>query len=138
MRKLAVAHFKYSPFVNTMITHSHTCTPTTLTIAFCIFFSSKLRKRDSTVFRLQLCFSMALMFVSFLVGIGRVEIFGVCVTASAFIEYFTLTTLMWMAAEALLMFQKLVFVFSEVPIRYIVIVSLICWCKSMLPMIHNV
>ena len=66
----------------------------------------------------------------FVVGIERVEVYGVCVAISAFIHYFTLVTLMWMAAEALLMFQKLIIVFTQITTRYLVIVSLFCWRKS--------
>ena len=48
---------------------------------------------------------------------------------SALIHYFTLVAMMWMGAEAVLMFQKLVIVFVRITTRYIVAVSIICWCK---------
>ena len=38
-------------------------------------------------------------------------IYGGCVTLSLLVHYFTLAAVMWMGAEALLMFQKLVIVF---------------------------
>ena len=46
---------------------------------------------------------------------------------SVLIHYFTLVAVMWMGAEALLMFQKLVIVFVQITTRFIVILSLICW-----------
>ena len=65
-----------------------------------------------------------------MVGIDRTEVFEGCVTVSVLIHYFTLVAVMWMGAEALLMFQKLVIVFVHITTRYIVIVSLVCWCKQ--------
>ena len=63
-------------------------------------------------------------------GIDRTEVYGVCVAMSALLHYFTLVAVMWMGAEALLMFQKLVIVFAQITTKYIIIVSLVCWCKS--------
>ena len=54
---------------------------------------------------------------------------GGCVTVSALIHYFTLVAVMWMGAEALLMFQKLVIVFTQITTKYIIGVSFVCWCK---------
>ena len=51
-------------------------------------------------------------------------------TVSALVHYFTLVAVMWMGAEALFMFQKLVLVFVEITTKYIIIVSVICWGKS--------
>ena len=48
---------------------------------------------------------------------------------SVLIHYFTLVAVMWMGAEAVLMFKKLVIVFVRITTRYIVAVSLVCWCK---------
>ena len=48
---------------------------------------------------------------------------------SVLIHYFTLVAVMWMGAEAVLMFQKLVIVFIRITTRYIIAVSLVCWCK---------
>ena len=59
-------------------------------------------------------------------------IYGGCVTLSLLVHYFTLVAVMWMGAEALLMFQKLVIVFVRITTKFIVIVSLICWSKLLL------
>ena len=48
---------------------------------------------------------------------------------SALIHYFTLVAVMFMGAEAVLMFQKLVLVFGSTSTKFFVTMSLICWCK---------
>ena len=48
---------------------------------------------------------------------------------SALIHYCTLVAVMFMGAEAVLMFQKLVIVFGSTSTKFIVTVSLICWRK---------
>ena len=70
------------------------------------------------------------MLLVFVIGIDRVppkNLYGGCVAVSATIHYFTLAAVMWMGAEALLMFQKLVIVFIKITTKYIVIVSIVCW-----------
>ncbi len=93
------------------------------------FHLRRLRKRDATKFHVQLCVAIGCMLIVFVVGVDRSEVFGICVTMSALIQYFTLASVMWMGAEALLMFQKLVIVFIQFTTRYFVIVSLVCWRK---------
>ena len=90
----------------------------------------KLRKRDATKFHVQLSLALLSMLVVFAVGIDRTEVFEGCVLVSVLIHYFTLVAVMWMGAEALLMFQKLVIVFVQITKRQIIITSLICWCKE--------
>lgn len=53
-------------------------------------------------------------------------------TVSLLVHYFTLVAVMWMGAEALFMFQKLVLVFIEITTKYIIIVSIICWGNTFL------
>ena len=89
----------------------------------------RLRRRDASKFHIQLCVSIFLMLLVFLVGVQQTSVKAGCVTVSVLIHYFTLVAVMWMGAEALLMFQKLVIVFVRITTRYIVLVSLICWCK---------
>ena len=48
---------------------------------------------------------------------------------SALIHYFTLAAVMWMGAEALYMFEKLVIVFVQINTKYIIAASIICWSK---------
>ena len=58
-----------------------------------------------------------------------IDPYGGCVMVSILVHYFTLVAVMWMGAEALLMFQKLVIVFTQVTTKFIVYVSIICWSK---------
>lgn len=48
---------------------------------------------------------------------------------SALIHYFSLASVLWMGAEAVLMFHKLVLIFKRVTGRLIVITSFVCWSK---------
>ena len=97
-------------------------------------FYRKLRQRDVSKFQIQLCISLFFMLIVFASGINRTRVYGVCVTMSALIHYFTLVTWMWMGALAVNMYQKLVIVFVHISTRYIIAVSLVCWCK--LPEYH--
>ena len=94
---------------------------------FSSLISNVLRKqriKDASKYHIQLCCALIGMLLVFVIGIDRTETFGGCVTASVLI---TLVAVMWMGAEALFMFQKLVLVFSQITKCYIVILSLICW-----------
>ena len=53
----------------------------------------------------------------------------ICILFS-FAEYLILVVLMWMGAEGLLLFQKLLLVFKKTTTLYITVVSLICWGES--------
>ena len=69
------------------------------------------------------------MLIIFVCGIDQTHPYEGCVLVSVLIHYFTLVAVMWMGAEAVLMFQKLVIVFGHITTRFIVAVSLVCWCK---------
>ena len=69
------------------------------------------------------------MLIVFVCGIDKTHVYGSCMLVSVLIHYFTLAAVMWMGAEAVFMFQKLVIVFSQTTTKYIVTVSLVCWCK---------
>ena len=60
---------------------------------------------------------------------GKTDPYGGCMMVSILVHYFTLVAVMWMGAEALLMFQKLVIIFTRVTTRFMVYVSIICWSK---------
>ena len=90
-------------------------------------------------FHIQL--SLAILFmlvVSFaLVTLSAENIaalYGGCMTVSVLVHYFTLVAVMWMGAEALLMFLKLVIVFIQITTKFIVFVSLFCWSKFNSPL----
>ena len=105
----------------------HLASPNKLLVIISIF--RKLRKRDASKFHVQLCIAIFCMLLVFVAGIDRTGNMGGCVTVSALIHYFTLVAVMWMGAEALLMFQKLVIVFTQITTKYIIGVSIVCWCK---------
>ena len=48
---------------------------------------------------------------------------------SVLIHYFTLAAVMFMGAEAVLMFQKLIVVYGQTSTKFFVAVTLICWCE---------
>ena len=54
------------------------------------------------------------MLIIFVIGIDKTGEYGGCVLVSVLVHYFTLVAVMWMGAEAVLMFQKLVIVFVRI------------------------
>ena len=94
----------------------------------------KLRQKDTSKYHIQLSLAILLMLiVSFVLVVFSAEnigsLYGGCVTMSVLVHYFTLVAVMWMGAEALLMFQKLVIVFSRITTKFIVSISIVCWSK---------
>ena len=94
----------------------------------------KLRQKDTSKYHIQL--SLAILFmliVAFVLVVLSAEkvtvLYGGCVTVSVLVHYFTLVAVMWMGAEALLMFQKLVIIFTRITTKFIVSVSVVCWSK---------
>ena len=82
-----------------------------------------------TKFHCQLFIALLGMYFWFLVGIGRTDTEALCTIMSLIIQYFSLASLFWMGAEALLMFKKLIIVFGSISLKFVIAVSLICWCK---------
>ena len=74
-------------------------------------------------------YSSILLLIIFVCGINRTAVYGGCVAVSALIHYFTLVSVMFMGAVAVLMFQKLVIVFGSTSVKFLVTLSLICWRK---------
>ena len=94
----------------------------------------KLREKDASKYHIQLSLAILLMLVVSLVLISLsaesvAALYGGCVMVSILVHYFTLVAVMWMGAEALLMFQKLVIIFTRVTTKFMVYVSIICWSK---------
>ena len=87
----------------------------------------KLRARDASKYHIQLCVAIAFMLIVFVAGIDKVEVIGGCMAVSVLLHYFTLASVLWMLAEGLLLFQKLVFVFHKVTKKGIIITSVACW-----------
>lgn len=74
-----------------------------------------------------------MLVVSFVLVVISAEdvsvLYGGCMAVSALVHYFTLVAVMWMGAEALLMFQKLVYVFYRITTKFIIFVSIVCWSE---------
>lgn len=70
---------------------------------------------------------MLLMLVVFMAGINRTEHREGCIAVGVILHYLILVIWMWTGAEAILLFQKLVFVFKKTTTLYLVIVSIVCW-----------
>ena len=96
---------------------------------YTIYSCRSLRKRDISKFQIQLCISLFCMLIGFVSGIDQTSVYGGCVTVSVLIHYFTLVAWMWMGALAMHMYKKLVIVFINTTTRYIIAVSIVCWCK---------
>ena len=70
------------------------------------------------------------MLIVFVTGINRVSMRAGCITVGVLIHYFALVSWMWMGAEAILMFQKVIIVFSTITWKYLLAVSITCWSKE--------
>ena len=103
------------------------CTHYGISFHKCLFTCRNLRKRDATKFHVQLSIAIFCMLLVFVTGIERTEVKAGCVTVSVLLHYFTLASVVWMGAEAWLMFQKVAIVFVQITSRYILILSTICW-----------
>ena len=99
---------------------------------FCLLFyllCRKLRQSDATKFHIQLCIALSIMMIVFVSGINRTDNRLGCITVGVLIHYFSLVSCLWMGAEAVLMFQKLIVVFDQITWRYFLIISVFCWGK---------
>lgn len=98
---------------------------------------SNIRKKDVSKYHIQLSIALLLMLIVALAFVilsaeGIETLYGGCAFLSFLVHYFALVSVVWMAAEALLMFQKLVIVFVQITTKYIIIVSVLCWSKSII------
>lgn len=94
----------------------------------------KVRAKDASKYHIQLSLAMLFMLVVSLALVAMsvantTDPYGGCVTVSMLVHYFTLVTVLWMGAEALLMFQKLVIIFTRITKRFMIAVSIVCWSK---------
>ena len=99
-----------------------------------ILLYRKLRQKDVSKYHIQLSLAMLFMLIVSLALVSMsvrnvTDPYGGCVTVSVLVHYFTLVAVMWMGAEALLMFQKLVIIFTQITTKFIVSVSIVCWSK---------
>ena len=103
-------------------------------IVLCCALFRKLRQKDASKYHIQLSLAMLLMLIVSLALVSMsvqnvTDPYGGCVTVSILVHYFTLVAVMWMGAEALLMFQKLVIIFTRITTKFMVSISVVCWSK---------
>ena len=84
----------------------------------------KIRTKETSKFHLQMCIAIFCMLLFFLIGIDRTENEISCTFFSLLIQYFTMASVAWMGAEAVLMFHKLIIVFGHL---HLVLISVIAW-----------
>ena len=99
----------------------------------------KLRKRDIGKFHIQRGISLLLMLIMsvILISLSVTEfstdsIYGLCLLVSILVHYFTLVAVLWMGAEAVLIFTKVIIFFVTISSKFIWTVSIICWGKLLI------
>jgi len=95
-----------------------------------MLYHRKLRSLDITKFQIQFSIAMICMLLTFMIGVERTESVVVCTIMSVTLQYFVLATMMWMAAQAVLMFRKLVLVFGNISKKFLISTSIVCWSES--------
>lgn len=108
-------------------------------MAHCLYSAhSKLRRRRTTILRAQLCSSLLLLLLGY---VGHIFVYytttlpqdipETCAVISVVTHYFTLTSLVWLGAEALHMLRKLAFGkrYGNPSNLYFIIVSVVSWRK---------
>ncbi|CAH1270188.1 ADGRG4 [Branchiostoma lanceolatum] len=87
------------------------------------------RFRSSTpqIILIQLSIALLGVLITFLAGIERVDPSAGCIAVAAFLHYFLLAGMMWMAVEAFSMYMAFVKVMSAHISRFVLKVSLIAW-----------
>lgn len=90
-------------------------------------FQRKLRAHQASQFHIQLSLAIFVMLVLFVGGVEQASVYVPCVLVSLLLHYFSLASILWMGAEAALMFRKLVFVFKPITSTFVVVTSCICW-----------
>ena len=101
------------------------------------FLCRKTLQKDVSKYHIQLCLALLSMYVLTLILVvfsaeKVTTIYGGCVSLSLLVHYFTLAAVMWMGAEALLMFQKLVIVFVRITTKFIIVISIIYWSRLLI------
>ena len=67
----------------------------------------------------------------YILAFHATDVSGLCILAGVLVQYFLLATFLLMAADAFLIFRKLIFVFMKIR-RYVIISVIISWCKFLL------
>ena len=82
---------------------------------------------------MNLCLSLTGLYITFIISTidGVVKIPPLCGTIGALLHYFFLSTFFLMAADAILIYKKLVWIFKPDIPSYVAISGAISWSKSM-------
>lgn len=101
-----------------------------LSIFIIPYFRSLSRERSSKIL-LNMCVSMLLMNVAFLMMAETTmsRSYGLCVAIAILLHYFLLTSLMWMLTEAINMYHALITVFTTYTSQFILKRCLVAWGK---------
>ena len=93
-----------------------------------LFFCRKLRSSQPSQLLVNLCFGFLGIYMAYILALHATAVSGLCVLAGVLVHYFLLATFLIMAADAILIFCKLIFVFVTIR-RYVLIAAVISWCK---------
>ena len=104
-----------------------------------LILNRDVRKKDTSKFHIQLALSILLRLtvesVNFIIALsmkGTLKLNPVvCIIISALDHYLLIAQLMWMAAEGVLLCQKVFCVFKKTTTLYLFIVSFVCWGKCL-------
>ena len=94
-------------------------------------FCRKLRSSEPSQLLINLCFSFLGIYIAYILALHATAVSWLCVLAGVLVHYFLLVTFFIMAADAILIVNKLIFVFLKIR-RYVAIASIISWCKFLL------
>ena len=95
------------------------------------YFCRKLRSSEPSQLLINLCFGFLGIYIAYIIALHATAVSGLCVLAGVLVHYFLLATFFIMAADAILIVNKLIFVFFKIR-RYVAIASIISWCKFVL------
>ena len=89
----------------------------------------RIRKKRRSKYHIQLSLAIFLMLVVFVAGVDKTAVVGGCIATSVLLHYFILVSILFMLAESVRLFEKLVIVFHSDSMKELTITSLACWCK---------
>ncbi|XP_071954820.1 adhesion G-protein coupled receptor G7-like [Antedon mediterranea] len=97
-----------------------------LTLITLLYFKRLRAKRHHQIL-INLSISLILLYLTFIVSLYVTNYKWVCTLIAALLHYFVLSSLLWMAAEAVGMYYNLIKVFNSHVSRFILKASMLCW-----------
>ena len=99
-----------------------------LQLHYCFYIPLRnLRQTVHSKLLINLCFALVGLYVTFIISTVSTGVPVLCGVVSAFMHYFFLIVFFWMAAEAIHLHRKLVYVLKPNIKRYVLIAMAICW-----------